>query len=488
MTASAPPLPAIIQGGMGVAVSGWRLANAVARAGGMGVVSGTALEVVCARRLQLGDPGDHVRRALAAFPDRAMARRVEDEYFIEGGKPEDAPFKGVRSFTINPAVPLQELTVVANFVEVFLAKEGHDGAIGINFMRKIEMPLVYGLYGAMLAGVDYVLVGAGNPHEIPGVIDRLAAQQEVALPVRVQGATSADADVAARFSPREFFGPDVPPVRRPRFLAIVASLDLAAGLASSDDARPDGFVVEGPAAGGHNAPPRGPRRVDDRGQPVYDDRDEVDLEALVALRLPVWLAGAYASPAGLRAAQGIGAVGIQVGTAFALTAESGLDDGLKHDVLAKVADGSIDVRTDWRASPTGFPFKVVELEGTLSEEDVYQDRRRVCDLGVLRVPHKTEDGNIGYRCPAEPVRAYSEIKGGREANTDDRVCLCNGLLATAGLAQRRRSGYVEPPVVTGGTDYQAVVELLEGVDGGTGFYTAADVVGYLHGAGQTAAT
>jgi NAD(P)H-dependent flavin oxidoreductase YrpB (nitropropane dioxygenase family) len=42
-------LPVIIQGGMGVAVSSWRLARAVARTGQLGVVSGTALEIVIAR-------------------------------------------------------------------------------------------------------------------------------------------------------------------------------------------------------------------------------------------------------------------------------------------------------------------------------------------------------------------------------------------------------------------------------------------------------
>ena len=148
-------------------------------------------------------------------------------------------------------------------------------------------------------------------------------------------------------------------------------------------------------------------------------------------------------------------------------------------ILAKVADGSIDVRTDWRASPTGFPFKVVNVEGTLSDERVYRDRRRVCDLGLLRVPYRTSDGAMGYRCPAEPVRAYSEIKGGREANTDARVCLCNGLLATAGLAQHRNSGYVEPPVVTGGADYRAVAELITHAPPDGEFYTAGDVIHYL---------
>ena len=37
-------LPGIIQGGMGIGVSGWRLARAVSSHGQLGVVSGTAVE------------------------------------------------------------------------------------------------------------------------------------------------------------------------------------------------------------------------------------------------------------------------------------------------------------------------------------------------------------------------------------------------------------------------------------------------------------
>jgi NAD(P)H-dependent flavin oxidoreductase YrpB (nitropropane dioxygenase family) len=58
---------------MGVAVSSWRLARAVAAHGHLGVVSGTALDVVLARRLQLGDPGGEIRHALEAFPDQRLA-------------------------------------------------------------------------------------------------------------------------------------------------------------------------------------------------------------------------------------------------------------------------------------------------------------------------------------------------------------------------------------------------------------------------------
>jgi len=43
--------PKIIQGGMGVAISNWKLARAVSRLGQLGVVSGTGIETILARRL-----------------------------------------------------------------------------------------------------------------------------------------------------------------------------------------------------------------------------------------------------------------------------------------------------------------------------------------------------------------------------------------------------------------------------------------------------
>ncbi len=83
--------PTVIQGGMGVAVSSWRLAREVSQCGELGVVSGTALDGVLARVLQDGDPGGHRRRALAHFPSQAMVQRVMDTYFLEGGRPPGKP-------------------------------------------------------------------------------------------------------------------------------------------------------------------------------------------------------------------------------------------------------------------------------------------------------------------------------------------------------------------------------------------------------------
>lgn len=471
---SRPP-PRIIQGGMGAAVSSWQLARAVSATGHLGVVSGTALDVVYARRLQDGDKGGHVRRAMAAFPVPGVAQRALDSYYLPAGRPAGRPYRPVPMFTLAPPVALQELTVLANFCEVYLAKEGHPGVVGINYLRKIELPIPFACLGAMLAGVDYVLVGAGSPAEMPELLRRLARRDGVALSVRTQGTTSADGDFAVRCSPRALLGAGAP-LHRPQLLAIVASTDLAAGLAADPATRPDGFVIEGHTAGGHNAPPRGPRRTTPTGEPVYDERDIVDLDAVRGLGLPFWLAGSQGSPEGLRSAVAAGAAGVQVGTAFAFCAESGLADRLKRQVLRALVKGDVRVRTDWRVSPTGFPFKVLDVAGTLADPEVTA-RPHVCDIGALRSPYRQADGTIGYRCPAEPTKMYLD-KGGRAANTEGRQCLCNALLAAVDLPQRRPHGYDEPAIVTSGDDLSAVAALIRSRPDAAP-YPASAVIDYL---------
>jgi NAD(P)H-dependent flavin oxidoreductase YrpB (nitropropane dioxygenase family) len=143
-------------------------------------------------------------------------------------------------------------------------------------------------------------------------------------------------------------------------------------------------VVEGPTAGGHNAPPRGSLQLNERGEPVYGPRDEVDLAKIAALGRPFWLAGSFGTPEKLREALALGAAGIQVGTAFAFCRESGLSDGLKERTLRRVLRDDGAVFTDPLASPTGFPFKVVRLPGSASEAAEYAARPRICDLGYLR--------------------------------------------------------------------------------------------------------
>ncbi|MCG3177270.1 MAG: hypothetical protein MOGMAGMI_02238 [Candidatus Omnitrophica bacterium] len=468
------PHPLLIQGGMGAGVSGWHLARTVARLGHLGVVSGTALDVILARKLQQGDPGGHLRRALSAFPDGQMAESILRRYYIAGGKRSVEPYRR----TPLPSAPLrrdlEELLIAANYCEVFLARDGHDGLIGINFLEKIQTTLLPSLYGAMLAGVDIVLMGAGIPWQVPGVLDALQRQERVQYRLTVTGAVPGE-DHQVEFEPGAYPRLASQTLRRPAFLAIVASSTLAAALLKRATGTIEGFVIEGHTAGGHNAPPRGALRLDEHGQPVYGERDVVDLEAFRGFGLPFWLAGGYGDPSRVTEALDAGAAGVQVGTAFALCEESGVDPLLRGRLLERVRSGTAEVYTDPTASTTGFPFKVAQLEGTMSEERVCRERSRLCDLGYLRQLYRKDDGSIGYRCPGEPVESFV-AKGGRIEDTHGRKCLCNGLLATIGLGQTRPSGYQERPIVTAG---DALKDIARTYLRGGPSYTAADVIDLL---------
>ncbi len=466
-----PGHPAIIQGGMGVAVSGWRLARTVAGAGQLGVVSGVALDTLLARNLQLGDPGGHLRRALAHFPEPGLVERILRRYFVPGGIEPGRPFRGVPRLGIPARPSATALTVVGNFAEVFLAKEGHTGPVGINYLEKIQLATPAAAYGAMLAGVDYVLVGAGIPTELPGLLDAHAESAPVDFPVAVAGS---DERHTIHFDPASLL-PAPGSLRRPKLLAIISSAVLATRLSRDARTRPDGFVLETPVAGGHSAPPRGRLQLSGTGEPVYGPRDDIEVAKVAATGLPFWLAGGFASPARLAAARAAGAAGIQVGTAFALSDESGIDPVLKRQLLDRATDGTLEVYNDPHASPAGFPFKLARLPATLADEETYAARPRLCDLGYLRSPYRTPQGGIGYRCPAEPVADYAAKQGAAE-DTTGRRCLCNGLVATVGLGQYRRDGYQEATLVTLGQDLEFLPDLLP--PGATG-YSATDVLDYL---------
>jgi nitronate monooxygenase len=404
-----------------------------------------------------------------------MAKRIWQEYFVPGGKAADAPYATTSMHQCREPRTLVELCMVANFIEVFLARDGHENPVGINFLEKVQLPHLASIYGAMLAGVGYVLMGAGIPLHIPGVLDAYAcgkpAEYQLAVTGAVQGAGE---DTIMRFDPAAYAEGPLPVLERPRFLAIISSTTLAATLLRRANGKVDGFVVEGPTAGGHNAPPRGKLQLTSSGEPIYGERDQVNLSGMRDLGVPFWLAGGFGRPGKLQEALREGASGIQVGTAFALSEESGLRPDLKERLLAHAQAGDSQVFTDRLASPTGFPFKVAQLEGTSSEREVHEQRTRICDLGYLREPYADGD-RIGYRCAAEPVNTYL-AKGGKFEETVGRKCLCNALMANVGFQQTRKDGSIEPPLVTVGDDLDSIAGFLAP---GRSSYSAAEVIDAL---------
>ena len=456
---------------MGVGVSNWRLAQTVSKLGQLGVVSGTALDSLFVRRLADGDLGGYMRRGLDAFPFPDMAKRIWAEYFTPGGKPSGTPYPAIPMHQRNSPRKVIELCMVSNFVEVFLAKEGHKNPVGINFLEKVQMPHLASIYGAMLAGVGYVLMGAGIPLHIPGVLDAFAAHHMAEYKLQVTGALAGQ-DTQMVLDPAEYAEGSLPILHRPRFLAIVSSNTLATTMLRRASGRVDGLVIETPTAGGHNAPPRGKLQLNEAGEPVYGERDQVNIAELRALGVPFWLAGGYGNPEKLREALEQGAADVQVGTAFAFSRESGMRADLKSRLIAQAVAGTGEVFTDPVASPTGFPFKVAQLEGTSSAFPIYQERKRVCDLGYLREPYSSGEGKIGYRCSAEPVENYV-MKGGKAEDTVGRKCLCNALMANIGHEQTRKDGSVEPALVTVGDDLNTIAQYLTP---GRDSYSAVDVV------------
>jgi NAD(P)H-dependent flavin oxidoreductase YrpB (nitropropane dioxygenase family) len=467
----------IIQGGMGIAVSDWKLAKSVSQTGQMGVVSGTAINSVIVRRLQDGDKDGTTRRALKAFPSQNIVQKILETYFIEGGKSATVPYKRAPMFNIQSSVALLQLTVVATFVEVWLAREGHDGVVGLNLLEKVQLPNLACLYGGLLAGVDYVIMGAGIPREIPGALDLLSQNQKASLKIPVAGGSE---EVVTWFDPQEVMEDTaLIPLKRPFFFPIVSSAVLAMNLKKKSTGRVDGFIVEGPLAGGHNAPPRGPMKLNDMGEPIYGERDAVSLEDMKALELPFWMAGDYATPEKLAQVRAAGAQGVQIGTLFAFSDESGVKPEHRIGVIDKVLNQKPPeggwVFTDPRSSPTGFPFKAVRLSDTISEESIYLARKRICDLGYLRHAYQKEDGTVGQRCPAEPVKDYVK-KGGLEEDTVGRKCLCNALMADIGMGQIQAGGYEEVPLLTAGDDLNNIKRMMK-----PGFrsYSAKDVINYM---------
>ncbi|MGD0284741.1 MAG: nitronate monooxygenase, partial [Candidatus Saccharimonadales bacterium] len=365
-----------------------------------------------------------------------------------------------------------DLNTAGAFAEVWLAKHlateknAKPGPIGMNLLTKLQAPTLSALYGAMLAKVDAIIMGAGIPYEIPKALDDLSVGVKSSIRFDVTGAEQPH---EISFNPTSYTISEDKLIR-PAFLAVVSSNTLAKRLSLRENP-PNGFVIEGPVAGGHNAPPR--------DKVEYGERDRVNLEGIVKLGLPFWLAGGYDYPERLREAKDNGANGIQVGTAFLVCQESGLDPLIREEVIKLAISEGVEVVTDMRASPTSMPFKVAHIPDTLSETEVYEARSRKCDLGFLREAHAVlqENGTeiVQYRCPAEPEADYIK-HGGSLEDTLNRVCLCNGLLATIGLGQVRH-GQSEKPIVTAGDILTDVTRQLVAIYGL--HFSAKQVLGYL---------
>lgn len=464
----------VVQGGMGIGVSLHRLAQAVSDYPGqqaLGTVSLAGIDRVVPYILQMGDPTGNYRRAFEAFPIPEIAQRVWEKYFHKEGKAPDEPFMRLPQWNLERKTmefrkDLLDLTVVSAFAEIWLARE-KGNCIACNFLYKAQLPLLAILLGALIANVDIVVMGAGIPTEIPRILNSLASVKPTEFRIFAHH-SSQQKSFDVNFDPRPYV-PAGKELIRPEFGAIVTLDPIVRRLCASDTTRPDFFIVEHHRAGGHNAPPR---------DTDYGLRDEPDnrkiIECCKKYNLPVWRAGGCSNPEALKEAQCCGYTGVQVGTAFALADESGIDEEYKGTLRRDIIDGNIDIVTDGRVSSSGFPFKIAQGPGIVPESWVQENRVRRCEHSLLASLTKRSDGKIVLICEGGPIDAYKK-NGGEEVNTVGRSCLCSRLLRTAGF---KIPG--EFPIITFGDDLSAIKYLAEKHRPDLN-YSAKDVIEYILG-------
>jgi nitronate monooxygenase len=310
----------IIQGGMGVGVSLHPLAKAVAREGGLGIIS-------------------------SACVDRIVSKRT--------GKKKN----------IHDAV----------YEEVSLSKI-RGGFAGINIMTALGRDYTASVQGALDAGADVIISGAGLPLNLPAI----QAPKDTAL---------------------------IPIVSSARALDIICKKWEKLGY------RPDAVVLEGPLAGGH----LGFRidQVDLESNKLENLLPPVKDMARKFGDIPVVVAGGIYTHADILKFMAMGADGVQMGTRFLATEESSATDAYKQSVVAAREE---DIIVAYRpGSPCGLPFRVIK-QSPMYVSSLQRLRTPKCDKGYVLM--KDAEGKYTV-CPAKE-------------DNENYFCICNGLLSSAG--------------------------------------------------------
>lgn len=446
-------MPRLIQAGMGIHISSAKLANSTARLGALGVVSGAAL-----RHIVLEDIRANDEETIAITQQFPITHFVEEALsFMPGGRKHNRPVPVDTPEPRYSALP-RRLSAVAAFVEVMRARRGHRGKVGINIMWKCPLTVLPSIYGAMLAGVDALLCGAGVPMELPDIVAKIRAGINMEYLPLTGTETHARMDIADDDS-----GAFLQQFKVPKMIPILSNFAFAKRLLDTWEkkysASPFAFVLENHAAGGHNAPPR--------NKSTFSEQDDIEtyFEKVLALGIPVYAAGNFDGGGTREEFESWiakGAYGLQIGSRFALCEESGMRDDLRQQILQKNQQKALEIKTDMVASPTGYPIKIAQLPGTISDEAIHQARKRVCNKKYLVRSHFQEqpDGSRKetYICAAMSPEEYSRL-GGDPAETEGKVCLCNGLLSTAGYYQD-----VENAVVTLGIHGREITQSLRARD------------------------
>ena len=305
---------------MGVGVSLHPLASAVAQAGGLGIISSACL-------------------------DKLVARRT--------GK------------TIN--------SYEAAYDEISLAKAS-GGFAGINIMCALARDYEASVRGALDAGADAIISGAGLPMSLPSI---QPAKDTALIPI----------------------------------VSSARALDLICKKWEKQGCRPDAVVLEGPLAGGH----------------LGFKMDQIELEsnklenllppvkdmAIKYGNFPVIVAGGIYTHEDIVRFLRMGADGVQMGTRFLATEESSASAAYKKAVVDSTEEDILVAHDP--GSPCGLPFRVIK-QSPMYVSALKKLRKPKCDKGYVLL--KDAEGKF-TKCPAKQ-------------SNEHWFCICNGLLSSAG--------------------------------------------------------
>lgn len=262
------PVP-IFQGGMGIGVSMWKLSAAVAKCGGVGVISGA-------------QPG-YLEEDFYRDPLSANVRAIKKQVSMAVEAVKNIPGAG--------PIGVNMMCVARNYEEI--------------------------IKGAIEAGARVIISGAGLPTSLPGIVK--------------------NTDVKL-----------IPIVSSARAAALIIK-----SWAKKHNRMPDGFVFEGPKAGGHLGFKEEQLEIADEN--FYKTIMEIKAEIAEIPECKLIVAGGIFTKEDVEKALSYGADGVQVGTRFVATEECDAPDDFKQAYVNCSKDDCVIIK-----SPVGMPGRAIK--------------------------------------------------------------------------------------------------------------------------------
>ena len=284
----------------------------------------------------------------------------------------------------------------AAYEEVARAKAG-GGFAGINIMCALVRDYEDSVRGALDAGADAIISGAGLPLSLPSI----QPPNGTAL---------------------------IPIVSSARALELICKKWEKFGY------RPDAVVLEGPLAGGHLG--FKPDQIGLESNTLENLLPPVKEMAIRYGDIPVIVAGGIYTHQDILRFLSMGANGVQMGTRFLATEESSASPVYKEAVV-HAEEQDIFVAND-PGSPCGLPFRVIK-QSPMFVSSLARLRTPKCDKGYVLL--KNEEGKF-TRCSAKH-------------DNEKNFCICNGLLSSGGYNPDE-----EEPLYTVGTNAFRVNKIL----------------------------